>query len=260
MSLINEALKKAQKDAGGGQNQPPPFSGGGHAHSGGHAGGGGHPLMWIVIGVVLVGLLGWGILATVLFFNKQPAVPEANPSVAVTETQEPSIENVAEVPVEEVVQSADEGASTVAQAEVATPASQPTVQPAPQTQTQEASTPAAQTTTPVVASQSQPRETPAPTQTTAASPQATTPSLDLSVQYTPQNQDPDPKPEIVKAVFQLKIAAVMGRGGSTRIMVDGRVFRSGEIVDYDLMYKFIGKKGSLLFFMDEDGVTYEKRI
>lgn len=284
MSLINEALKKAQKEHSG-QRQPPSFGGGGHhMHLGGHSGGSGvHLIKWIVIGVVLLGLMGWGVLATVMYFNKKGPVVEdvpvvvqdapvkevpisepviAQPVAPVQVAPEPvtvqAVEPTRVVPVA-VVETPKPVVTQAAVVRPSVPESAPVVAQTPVQVDQPVSRPE-----PVVAPPPQPVQQPVsqpePAPAVASSVPQRSPSLDLSIQYKPQVEEPQPKPEIVKAVYQLSIAAVMGRGGSTRIMVDGRVFRSGEIVDYDLMYKFVGKKGDLLYFIDQDGVTYEKRL
>jgi hypothetical protein len=71
---------------------------------------------------------------------------------------------------------------------------------------------------------------------------------------------PEQNPDILKAIYELKIEAVIGHGGSARIMVDGQVFRVGEVVDFVRKYKFLGEKGDKLFFSDPTGTIYEKHI
>ena len=65
---------------------------------------------------------------------------------------------------------------------------------------------------------------------------------------------------ILKAVYELKIDAVIGHGKTARIMISGQVYRIGAMLDFTLRYKFAGEENGLLLFRDENGVIYERYI
>ena len=71
---------------------------------------------------------------------------------------------------------------------------------------------------------------------------------------------PHQDPVIIESIYELKIAAVIGHGNNTRIMIEGQVYRVGEMIDYTLQYRLTGEKNDTLFFTDPNGIVYEKHL
>ena len=67
-------------------------------------------------------------------------------------------------------------------------------------------------------------------------------------------------PVIIQSIYELNVGAVLGHGANTRIMIEGQVYRVGEMIDYTLQYRFTGEKDGTLFFTDPEGIIYEKHI
>lgn len=229
MSLINEALKKAQKlrneSAGSGQaasdtvaKRPQPRS----ANS----------TIILAAGAFLIVIL--TMVLTALWFTK----PAASAPVADSRKQvAPSApEPVRDTP-SLVVPSITLPASTVAAPAAATPA--------PATTT-EATAPAAPA--PVVAKvEPQAESTPTPA---AATP--------VPAPQPPSEAKPDER--IQQYVDALKVAGIRSSGTESKVLMNDRVFRVNDIVDRALGVKLIKVSPDSLTFTDANGAEYVKRF
>lgn len=113
--------------------------------------------------------------------------------------------------------------------------------------------------TPEVAPQTAP-EASAPTVTASveATPPATPPSAVAATSKPATDQGL--KDEIIYSLKRLEITAVMGDGSKARIMSGGQIHRAGELINLDLKLRFQGKKGKILYFSDPNGEIYEKSL
>ncbi len=85
-------------------------------------------------------------------------------------------------------------------------------------------------------------------------------SVTPAIQFNKPEEEPALNTANLKTVLMLEISAVMGSGKKCRIVVAGRIVRYGELIDYDKDIRFMGKKGSTLFFKDSAEQVYEKHL
>ena len=253
MSLINEALKKAQSDVSRG-GPPNPMAG---SLAGAHVRTEKKSPVVKLLGLVLI--LGAGVWAVSLFLGSSNE-PQAVVEVASAQTAEPEgvpeaesvpvTQSVAEqaevnpapesVAVEPAAQSAEEASAAVTVPENPEPVAQAPVQ---------SSTVASESEPAALAVAETPAETappvpPAETEAPAAKP---TTSQEL-------------RDEIIYTLKNLVVTAVMGDGSKARIMSGGQIHRAGELIHLDLKIRFQGKKGKTLYFTDAAGEIYEKSL
>ena len=268
MSLINDALKKAQKLQMQGQAQPPPNPGGAPGVSGAPdrpAGSGGDRSMPGQIFMLLAFgagvLIALSVLATV-YLLRQPAAPIA--------PEKPALAPVVNAPPPglPVPRSLGEGGSPSngpALAQTAPP-------PAPVLEKFPTTIP-----TPSVAAAPVPAVAPAVPDTRPAPPAlpvlrdssegvslpavslpnpSNGPALSLSNGLDPSKPDP----RILAYLDAMQIAGVRVSNSGSKVLMNDRVFREGEIVDRLLGLRLTKIKSDLLTFVDERGVIYTKNL
>lgn len=272
MSLINDALKKAQTDVVRG-TPPNPMEGslaGAHVRPQKQS-----PFLKLA---VLALFLGAGVWAVSLLLGSQDEptaiveVAAATPTAVTSNVATPNealetAPEVATVPAEPVVGAAPH--TPVAAESLQAPA-------ATETQTVEDAPAPAETSASVVSAPAQPAPTPISNPAPAATPE---PAAPVVAETTPAATAPAvppeaeaieaaPKPatdqglrdEIIYTLKQLEITAVMGEGSKARIMSGGQIHRVGELINLDLKIRFQGKKAKTLFFTDAAGEIYEKAL
>ena len=277
MSLINDALRKAQTDVDRGPVNPMAGSlAGAHVRHEKRS-------PYMKLGVIAM-LLGASVWAVSLFMgNSEDPKPVAEVASMTTVAQASPAEAArvdavpAQVapPVEPVVETT---VSTTAPAEPiaevsAQVESAPIVQPEPEPIVAEPAeiAPAVQqppvaqqqvvevaVSAPVVTPEVAPESTPTESAPLEATPPATPPAAVVETPKPVSNQAL--KDEITYTLKQLEVTAVMGDGSKARIMSGGQIHRAGELINLDLKIRFQGKKGKTLYFSDPNGEIYEKSL
>lgn len=237
MSLINEALKKAQRarvdDPASADASSPPGSGPvarrGRARS---------TNTMVLIGAGAFVLVVLSVVVTVLLLNRSdstptpvaataPTTPPAATSATVTETPSPSV------------------ASTEIKPAVPPPI---VAAPAPATEIKPAATPT--TPAPAIAAASVPPSSlanaPAVADPSAAAPAATT--------TAPSNAKPDER--IAAYIDSIRVTAT--RSAEGRVLMNDRVYRVNDIVERNLGVRLIKVAVDSLTFSDANGATYVK--
>ncbi len=232
MSLINDALKKAQRQRTGDSPQSQPPLPGSPVFSGRptRAGNNSNPQLLLVGAGALLGLVIAG--GAFFFFRSKPAAE--NTSRAAT----PPVAEVAPLKVADRSPTAD---ATPAPAST-TPAPEPVLV---------VNTPPAVTTQPAVS-------------TTSASP--------LVAEKTPKSPAPAPTPtatgerstpslRMIETIEAFRVAGIrVGAGTDAKVLMNDRVYRVGDTVDHALGIKLAGATASSLTFRDASGATYTRNF
>jgi len=242
MSLINDALKKAQTNVDIGRMNPITTSVAGapiRPKSNGS-------LMKMTVTGLLIGISAWGIALLLFSGGSEEDVSATMTSVADLEVA-PLVDSI---PVPEAQPIAEEAPTAVQPvAPVATQPVAPVVAEAASLAQPTTAAPVAEVVAPAVVSI--PPEA-------VSSPAAEAPT---AVAVAPQPVAKlGLKDEIVFALKLLEITAIMGDGNKARIQSDGQIHKAGELVNLDLKIRFQGKKGRILLFTDSFGEIYEKKI
>lgn len=234
MSLINDALKKAQIDVERGRMSPVPGMLTGMHPQKKRSG----SFLFILATLLVVGSAGWAVALFVSIPSKKADTPVVAQAAAPTAlSQAPMNELVTPAPVEPI-----EVATEVPIVE-AEPVVEPTVsaeaiilgEPAPLTAWEP----------PAVAEVVVPETKP----------------VVEPISATPSGRDTAAlKDEIAFKLKHLEITAVMGDGKNARIMTGGQVFNTDELINLELKIRFMGKKGSTLYFTDQHNLLYEKAL
>jgi hypothetical protein len=275
MSLINDALKKAQQlqdqgkahSTGSGQALPPPATGIAPVGSGAPSRPAGRerPLPRQVFVLLALGagvLIALSVLATVYLLRRPPALSQAGAAAQVVAQAPAALSTTAaaapvlpekpamapviktSAPALPVLRSLGEGGSL--------PGKAPTVTPAPTTQQPLAIVmslpPAAPTqlALPVLRSPGEGGNLPAPS----------LPALSLS--NGPDSSKPDLR--ILAYLDALQIAGIHVTDTGSKVLMNDRVYRENEIVDHLLGLRLKTITEDALTFVDERGVIYTKNF
>lgn len=260
MSLINDALRKAQAEANCGRLKPVATGMiGMHGRST-------RKTSWtkILVGVLFILISAWAVTVLLNTRKDSDSAVVARASTAPEETMAPA----QLVAISDARKEVEEPAAVSKLLAPEPPISETPVQPertpeSPQTPPQ-AATPVP---APVTARESSPtvEDPPAPSVTQATTASAT-PSKALAGEAAPVEAEAIPdtaaglRDEIVFTLKYLDVTAVMGDGKEARIMSEGQIHRAGELINLDLRIRFQGKKGSTLYFTDEKGEIYQKSL
>jgi hypothetical protein len=242
MSLINDALKKAQKQRTGGL---PPLSsvpgvGGERAaeFSSRGRGSSGAP-MGLILGVGLgaVGLLALGV-AGFLFLRSRPDAPAATP---------------------------ERPAATVAASPAATAAT-------PATSTSATPAPAPAKENVFVLPVAPPAHSPAPAATVASAPAhpAAQPKA-AATAPTPQPATPSSaaetarpagrlEPRAIQFIDGIRVAGIRASATDSKVLMNDRVYRAGDIVEHEMGLRLVGITTSSLTFEDDRGGRYTRNF
>lgn len=271
MSLINEALKKAQRSRSAGADHGlPPLPGGGHVAKRGQAQ---SANTMVLLGSGAVVLVVLSVAVTIYLVNrpaKTPPSPAVGAKPAVVEPAGKSTSATVKpvLPLEPVATAATppppasatpapaapaSGGGTPAAAVAVNPpsptAAAPIITPAPgQAVVTPASHPVAPPVTPVVAPVGGQAATPVPT------PAPRVPPAPASAAATP----PRPDERIAAYVESIRIAGLRAQGADSRVLINERVYRVNDIIERTLGLRLIKVDSSSLTFADANGATYTK--
>jgi len=235
MSLINDALKKAQRQRTGPLDAPPMPGGSG----GGARGGSGAPTQLLVLaiaGAVVVVVI--SVVATVWFLNRAPAAkPAANVAVAVAKPP-------ATAPKSDT--------SPVIIAPVIVQAPPPAIE-APKPADTPAPSPV--TAAPVTAA------TDAPSPVTAAPAGTVSPVAAAPIASTiPAPAELPLDVRIAKFVENVKVTGILRSGTGSKVLMNDKVYRLGDVVDRALSLRLIKIEADSLTFVDANGTPYIKNL
>lgn len=229
MSLINDALKKAQRERTGEPQVVAPMPGGGPRPAPSDPG---RPAAFR-LQVMLIGggaVLGLVIAAGALLFSRRESPAETRPSSAVAS------DPVAKAS-EPATLEAPKSPAPSSAIETKAPASEPSVV-ASATSTRP---PAAEP--PLLTVKTTPPEPAVATVATAPSgPSAPPPATT----------------KFVDAVEALRVMGIRASGSESKVLMNDRVFRIGDVVNHDLGVKLTGVTANSLTFVDATGATYTR--
>ncbi len=240
MSLINDALKKAQKQRTG---EAPslgsmPSVGGQSAASISRSGkSSGNPLLipaGIGAGVLVLAIGGY-----FAFSGKSaPSSPLPAPSSAQTQPSSPNVGSPL----------------------VGGPSSAPS-SPLPAPSPAQPST--AAPTSPAFTLQAAPKSeplVPAPVQATASIPQASHPTPQASVAQASEPAKPVLKlePRAMTFIENIKVAGIRASATDSKVLMNDRVYRIGDIVEHEMALKLVGITSNSLTFEDERGGRFTR--
>lgn len=262
MSLINEALKKAQRSrAVGADGSLPPVPGGGYVAKRGPAR---SANTMLVIGSGAVVLVVLSVVGTVYLLNRgetkpvtpvAPAKPAPTAAVAAVDGSPPTVQaSLPPAPAPDSIH-------------VTLPSSPsaPTTPPAAAVAPANAAAPAASVATRPAAAAPAPTALPLPVATAAPITPAPRPPAAPSIQLpsvTPVRATPEPaaKPDERIAAFieAMRITGVRSSGADARVLIGGRLFKVNDIIDRTLGVRLVKVAPGVLTFADANGVTYAK--
>jgi hypothetical protein len=258
MSLINEALKKAQKQRTG-ETTPLPAIGGESAERiarRNKPAGFNKLLLYLGGGGAAIAVL---VVVGVLLLRKSPSTPAPSPAPAAS----PAPVSVAATPVVKPAEAAPIPATpapTVAQAAPTSPAPTPVA--------------VVPVLTPPVEKVSAKIEPPAPVVLAEAPKPVVTPAPAASVKVTaapavtlaePPKAEPA-KPALpgkletraINYIESIHVAGIRASSTDAKVLMNDRVYRIGSIVERDLGLKLTGITANSLTFEDEHGATYTR--
>jgi hypothetical protein len=251
MSLINEALKKAQHQRNvTAADDAAPMPGGAPIVRRGEPQKAKNVVLLGAGAVVLVVL---SVVITVSIFNRTPAAAKpapAKPAPAVAANPAPGAAEAAtaklvtaQINLPAVAENAPAKPQFAATAPSATPVETPSASVS-------AKPPVARESPAVAVAPAS--ASPAPTATVPAAPVATAPA--------PITPPPDAKPDerIHAFVDALRIAGVKASGTDSRVLMNDRVYRVNDIVERSLGVRLIKVEADNLTFSDANGFTYVK--
>ena len=252
MSLINEALKKAQRSRTVGADASlPPMPGGGRIAKLGRAQ---SANTMVLLGSGAVVLVVLSVVATVFFVNRPAPKPPA--AVAVTK---PGL----------VAPGAASPSATVKPILPAEPVAATATPPAPPPAASTPVAPAAASGTPPASpAPSQPLAAPVVPITTAAANPTTTPTATPALPVTPTAPStpsapatpPRPDERVATYIESIRIAGVRAQGADSRVLINERVYRLNDIIERTLGIRLIKVDSSSLTFADPNGGTYTKYL
>ena len=236
MSLINDALKKAQRERTGSADHPLPATASAPAAGGRPTGHAAAPTrsLW-PIAVAALALVGGG--AAVWFLKPSSPAP-----VAVAANVSPAASTAAVVP--SVSAPAAGGAVT-------TPPTAPESGAMQLHINLPATTPAA-TPTPAPVAQPAPAPVPAAASTTAPAADPAAPAAPF--QITLQLEDP----RILAFLDNANINGIRIAADDAKLLMNKKVFRAGDVVDRELGLKVTSIRPNELIFEDKRGIQYRK--
>lgn len=250
MSLINDALKKAQRERGetpSVSNAPMPGGGSAQTARASTKSAGPNPKFLLLGAGALLGVL--VALGTVLWLRPASTPAAATPPTpAIAATREPRTTDSptsASVPAANSPAPAAETLSTPAPAKLAEPTSVVKIElPAVAATTPTSAPPSTDST---LAPASSAASTPAPAQASPAP--------------VVQSDPPAPSARMVEAIEGFRVTGIRaGAGSDAKVLMNDRVFRLGDTVDHSLGIKLIAATPNSLTFRDSTGATYTRNF
>lgn len=272
MSLINEALKKAQRQ----RNDDPaaltaPIPGGGARVAKRGQPKSANTVLLLGSGALVLVVL--SVVLTVYLLNRSDPTPP--PVVARVQPVAPQVDPAAGITPPLLAPPPPLPESTKAPTETVTPPVAATPPPNPPTEAPKSSPPLpVETPTRVVETKSAtvpvtpprpaplpPAPAPAPVTPQAAAPLATTPPATAPAPVAPAPAAPVKIDDrIATFVETLRITGVKAAGADSRVLMNDRVYRLNEIVDRTLGLRLINVEANSLTFSDANGANYVKHF
>jgi hypothetical protein len=245
MSLINDALKKAQNQRTGHLADAAPMPGGGSGANRGQRGMPTGMLVLLIAGAVVVVII--SVVATVYFVNR-PATPKSTPPVIVS-TQPvaaPAVSNGPALPAPALVAPAPTAPGAVSSASQSVAA---------------AAAPAAAlaTPSPIIIAPVIVKATPPPVEPPAAPPAAVeepaaaaaTPAAEPVVEGSLEDR-------INAFVDKVRVTGIRTSDSGSKVLMNDHVYRVNDLVDRKLGLKLVKIAPDSLTFADAKGATYVK--
>jgi len=251
MSLINEALKRAQhlrKEEAAGHPNPPP---GDPAHRVAHRGKpmASQTLMLIVAGSVAIVVI--TVVATVYLLR------DDEPGPAVARTPAPAVAKTPDatpVPTETapavVLSIPTPAAATATTQPVTAPVTAP-VAAKPKPPAPKPATPVNQPVSPPIATATAPAVSVAPTAPVATAPVTPAPAAAASV---------PPDQQVLIYLDNLRVLGVRFAGLDSKVLIGDRVFRINDIIERNFGLRLVEVQPDRLFFVDAKGAAYTKNL
>lgn len=259
MSLINDALKKAQRlrsDSPTDLSPIPGETGSGHIAKRGRAR---SANTVVLIGAGALVLVVLSVVATIYLVNRPaPAAPQPSVAAATPNPAAPAVSAPAASPIVGPT-------STASVAEPAQPATSTVLaQPPPAPATAKPETPPA--ASPAAVANSTPGGTPAtraaPSTKSAgatASPAAPAPTAPAAAEpASAATKAPVPDPRIAAFVEAVRVAGIRSSGDDSRVLMNDRVYKVNDIVERTLGIRLVKVGTDGLTFADANGATYVK--
>jgi len=248
MSLINDALKKAQQRHSKGPSTPPPptVSDSAPSNPPTHPADRNQPLpsqLFVLFALGAIVLIAFSVVATV-YLLRRPAAPVAAQTPTAIVAQAPAVP----APPQEKI-------NPSATVKTAPPAS---VTPPPVI-----SLPAPQAATVVAPASQKPAAPSAPVIAPAmvSTPAAPTEAFPSATPVTPPELDPTkPDPKILAYLDALQITGIRLTSAGGKVLMNDRVYRENDIVDHLLGLRLKKIEPDVLTFMDERSVIYTKNF
>ncbi len=101
---------------------------------------------------------------------------------------------------------------------------------------------------------------PAPTSDTGAiaNQAGSEPDAPNSVQASKPNEHPKPSNRMVAVIESLKVTGIRSAGPDSKVLMNDRVYRLNDIVDHELGIRLTAVAGKTLTFEDDHGVAYSR--
>jgi hypothetical protein len=243
MSLINDALKKAQKQRTGETDSTPAASGdpGPRTVRRGKPAG---PSSALVLGGI--GLAAVVVVGAAVFFTRRPAA-ESAPATPATMTPVPATQPAAsQAPVAQASapKPAEVAPQPVVQAPViAPPVQKPVVAVAP---------PKAEPAQP----KTEPPAAPVVTTTVVSAPVITIPASDPARATAPGKLEP----RAITFIESIRVAGIRASGSDRKVLMNDRVYRLGDLVEPEMGLTLVGIAFNALTFQDEKGAKYTRNF
>lgn len=240
MSLINDALRKAQKQRTGpaaplsslpnvGGDSPANISRGRSNTPSG---------LFIGLGLGAVALVGL-LIAGILLFRRPPAAPAATQVPAVAAIPAPVATNTPKV---EPPPAAAKPAENMFVVPIATPAPPK---------------PPAETAAPVASQAASPAPVVSAPVTTPAAPVVEAPAPAPTVTpATPGRMDP----RAIQFIDGIKVAGIRASATDSKVLMNDRVYRTGDMVGYEFGVRLVGITANSLTFEDAHGARYTRNF
>jgi len=104
--------------------------------------------------------------------------------------------------------------------------------------------------------------TPAPGQNTVAAASTPPPTVSLPVvsEAAKVPDRPKPPPHMVTIIENLRVAGIRAAGDDSKVLMNDRVYRLNDIVDHELGLKLTGVTAKSLTFEDDHGAVYTRHF
>lgn len=93
---------------------------------------------------------------------------------------------------------------------------------------------------------------------TAPLPNAPAPAASAAAAPKSPAEAPRPSTRMVNAIEALRVAGIRAAGNDSKVLMNDRVYRIGDTVDYELGIKLTAATASSLTFVDPTGATYTR--